>query len=188
MNDRRKFNQYSSVGCSTSHLKNIVLSSNKETVKPYESKIHELNSRIRKLENDLETEREKTPELNALREFVFALKSEDEYIPTKTTVTLAELIRGKKIIIVGGHIQWRNKMKEQYPNIEFLDGHSKSLDKAAFDEADFVLFNVSNMSHGLYYKIIGYLRNKKFGFHYLGRIGNQELFEVEMVSILQEKM
>lgn len=159
---------------------------NKDAIKPYASEISELNNRIRELEKNLETEQAKTPELNALREFAFAVQS--EYIPPETTITLAELTKGKRIIIVGGHINWRNKMKERYPAIMFLDGHNASLDVSIFGNADFTLLYTSNMSHKLYYKIIGYLRDKKLRFNYLGRSINQELLETEIVSILQGKI
>ena len=159
---------------------------NKEAIKPYASELSELKGKIRVLEKSLETEASKTPEINALREFAFAVQS--EYVPTETTVTLADLVPGKKIIIVGGHVNWRNKMKEQYPSITFLDGHNVSLDVSRFDNADFTLFNTSNMSHKLYYKVINHLRDKKLRFDYLGRSRNQELLEAEIVSILKEKM
>ena len=159
---------------------------NKDAIKPYASEISSLNARIRELEKDLETEKAKTPELNALREFAFEAQS--DYIPAETPVTLAELIYGKMIIVVGGHVNWRNKMKSHYPDITFWDGHSVSLNNTIFDKADFTLFCTSNMSHKLYDKIVGYLRDKKFKFGYLGRSKNQELLEAEIVSILQDKM
>jgi hypothetical protein len=165
-------------------LTDEVFKDNKEAVKPYASEIFSLNSRIRELEKDLETEKEKIPELNALREFVFAAQS--DYIPPETTVSLAELIHGKKIIIVGGHINWRNKMKSHYPAVTFLDGHKVSLDNSIFEKADFTLFVTSNMAHNVYEKIIYRLRDRKLRFGYLGS-KNQELLEAEIISLLQNK-
>ena len=163
-------------------LTDAVYKEDRDAIKPFTSEISQLNSRIRDLEKTLETEQVKNPELNALREFVFSLQS--EYIPTDTTITLTELVRGKKLIIVGGHINWRNKMKEKYPHIVFLDGHNVSLDISTFDRADFILFQTSNMSHKVYYKVIDYLRNRKLRFGYLGRSMNQELLESEIISII----
>ena len=166
-------------------LTDEIYKENKDTVKPYTSEISELKSKIRDLEKALETEEAKNPELYALREFWF--KAQTEYVPPETSVTLAELIRGKKIIVVGGHINWRNKMKIQYPAITFLDGHNKTLDVSIFNKADFILFNRYNMSHNLYEKAMDYLRNRNIKFAYLGRSKNQELLEAEIISILQEK-
>lgn len=159
---------------------------NKDAIKPYAIELSQLNGRIRELENALETETAKNPELNALREFAFDTQS--EYTTPETTTTLAELICGKKIIIVGGHITWRNRMKERHPSIMFLDGHNKALNHTVFDKADFILFDTSNMSHTTYEKAICYLRDRRLRFNYLGRSKNQELMEAEIVSILQEKI
>ena len=159
---------------------------NKDAIKPFTSEISGLNSRIRDLEKTLEAEQAKTPELNALREYAFSIQS--EYIPPETTTTLVELTKGKRIVIVGGHVNWRNKMKEQYPSITFLDGHNVSLDVSVFDKADFILFQTSNMSHQVYYKAIDYLRNRRLKFDYLGRSVNQTLLDAEIASILKEKM
>lgn len=167
-------------------LTNELFKENKDAIKPYASEVSKLNGIIRELQKALETEQAKTPELNALREFAFAAQS--EYIPPETTVTLSELIRGKKIIVVGGHVNWRNKMKECYPTITFLDDSIVSFENSIFDRADFILFKPSYMSHKQYYKVIDYLRGKKLRFDYLGRSVNPDLLEAEMISILQEKM
>ena len=158
----------------------------KDAIKPYICEISVLNGRIKGLEKGLEMEESKNPELNVLREFAFAVQS--EYVPPETTITLAELVQGKKVIIVGGHISWRNKMKQQYSAITYIDGHNVSLDVSSFDNADFILLNTANMSHKLYYKMIGHLRDKKLRFDYLGRSKNHDLLEAEIVAILKEKM
>ena len=158
----------------------------KEAVKPYKSEISGLNARIRELDRKLETEKDKTAELNALREFVFA--PESDYILGETTVSLAETIRGKKIIIVGGHADWRSKMKAQYPAITFFDGHNGVPDSTLFERADFVLLCMLNMSHRVHEKVIKHLLDRKIRFGYLGRNTNQELFEGEIAALLQKSM
>ena len=167
-------------------LTEMLSKENKDAVKPFESEISALNSRVRELEKTLESEQAKTLELNALREFAFAARS--DYIPTETTVTLAELISGKRVIIIGGNVNWQNKIRERYPAITVLDGHSVSFDNSMFDKADFILFNTASMSHKAYYRAIGYLRDRKLRFGYLGRSQNHELLEAEIVSILQDKL
>ena len=44
--------------------------------------------------------------------------------------------------------------------------------------------NTSNMSHGLYYKIIDVLRKSNIPFNYLGKYNNPELLEKEIADIL----
>lgn len=152
--------------------------------KPFMEEISSLNRKVKELQEELDTEREKTDELNTLREFVFSIKS--EYVPESDETDLKELIKDKKIIIVGGHIEWRNKLKRKYPSIITMDGHNATSDFTPLSSADLVLLNTSNMSHKVYYKVIETLRRGTTKFDYIGRSINQELYEKEIADIIKK--
>ena len=84
----------------------------------------------------------------------------------------------------------RESIKEFVPknhpdrNIQIYDGHIETADLKPLEKADFVFLNVSNMSHGMYYRVMKLLREKNIPFDYLGRTVNQELYEKEMADIL----
>lgn len=156
----------------------------KELLKPYQEEISVLRKQITSLETTLEAEREKASELHALREFAFDVKS--EFIPTSSQIDLSDLIKQKRLVVIGGHIEWRNKLKAKYPNIIVVNGHNSGSDFSMLINADMVLLNVSNMSHSVYYKAIDILRGNKVKFDYLGRTINQELYEQEIISILEK--
>lgn len=155
----------------------------KEAVRPLSDEIAFLRSQISSLKKELEAEKEKTNELNRLREFVFSIQSSQDI--AKADVSLKDLIAGKRIYIFGGHINWRNKMKTNYPSLNILDGHQESFDEQILLNADMVLLNTSNMSHSLYYKVIDVLRKNKIPFDYVGKYTNTELLENEIAEILQ---
>ena len=100
-------------------------------------------------------------------------------------VDVAELIKGKNIYIFGGHINWRTRLKSNYPSLNIMDGHNPSFDEQQLLNADIVLLNTSNMSHALYYKVIEVLRKNKIRFDYLGKYINQNLLEQEIAEILK---
>ena len=156
----------------------------KAILKPYLDENAQLRKQIRELENKIYAEESKTTELNLLREFSFDIKSNYE---SKETVALGSIIEGKKIIVIGGHINWRNNLKKKYPAIQVYDGHVETADLKPLETADFVFLNVSNMSHGMYYRVIDVLRKGDVPFDYLGRTINQELYEKEMADILQKR-
>ena len=130
----------------------------------------------------MKKEIEKNAELNTLRSFVFDIQR--EYYPEKNSKSLSELTNGKRIIVIGGHINWRNNLKNKYPAFQIFDGNIKTADLSSLQSADFVFLNVSNMSHALYYKAMNILRENDIPFDYLGRTVNQELYEKEMADIL----
>ncbi len=149
-------------------------------VKPYMEEISFLRKEIEALNQKLDIEKKKDAELNALREFAFEVKS--EYKSADATSNLLEHIRHKTIVVIGGHINWRNKLKAKYPTITVFDGHLETADFSVLNRANFVFLNTSNMSHDVYYKAISVLRNSQTPFDYLGRTLNQELYENEMLD------
>ena len=176
--------EISSLRGENKRLKVALKKENKMAEAPYHEERTALYSQIDSLEKKLSEEEEKTIELNRLREFAFDVQS--QYAPHGTETDFADRIKGKRIIVVGGHVNWRNRLKKKHPEITVLDGHVETYDSTLFDKADFVFLNVSNMNHGVYYKAIGALRGSKTPFDYLGRTINQELYEREMADILSK--
>ena len=163
-------------------LRSELTKDEKDTAKPLLAEISMLNGQIVDLQRKIEDEETKRSELNKLREFVFELQSVGD-IPEEP-MPIASLIKSKKIYIFGGHINWRNKIKQKYPSLEVLDGHNTSFDEKLLFGADIVLMNTSNMSHALYYKIIDVLRRNNIPFDYLGKYSNPNLLEREMGEVL----
>ena len=106
----------------------------------------------------------------------------------ESKTALAELVKGKKIVVIGGHINWQKKMKAMYPDMIIIDGHLANVDIAMFKNADLVLFNTANMSHKLYYKLIDAFRSNGIVYDYLGRITNSALLEQEIAYLIEKHL
>lgn len=153
-----------------------------QIIKPYLDEISSLKKKIKSHEKRLEEERAKECELIGLRNFAF--ESQSIYAPIEESIDLKQLLSAQKVVVIGGHINWRNNLKKKYPSISVMDGHLETADFSVLKNMDFVFLNVSNMSHSVYYKVINILRNSTTPFDYLGRTINQELYEKEMADIL----
>lgn len=165
--------------------KTVVKDISKEAIATYEASISAKDKEIEKLKLELERERAKNKEVDRLREVVFEFEMPD--LP-ESKVSLAELIDGKKIVVIGGHINWQNKMKAAYPDMIIIDGHLANVDTALFKDVDLVLFNTANMSHKLYYKLIDVFRFEKVKYDYLGRVTNSALLEKEIAYLIQKNL
>ena len=165
--------------------KTIVKESSKEEIAAYETSIAIKNKEIEKLKQELKKAEAKNKEVDLLREMVFEIKMCD--LPESKT-SLVELIKGKKIVVVGGHVNWQNKMKAAYPDMIILDGHLANVDIAMFKDADLVLFNTANMSHKLYHKLIDAFRSNNVEYDYLGRITNSALLEQEIAYLIEKHL
>ena len=166
-------------------LKKPKTENHEDILRPYLQEIELLKAKVSSLQSTLETKEKESQELYRLRELAFDLKQGD-YVP-ESKKELSDLLNGRKVVMVGGHINLRNKLSEKYPELTILDGHNASVSDSVFANADLVLFNTSNMSHAVYYKVIDVLRTHGIKFDYLGRVINPELFENELIRIVEKQ-
>lgn len=165
--------------------KTIVKDISAEAIATYEASISAKDKEIEKLKLELEKARTKNKEVDRLREVVFEFEMPD--LP-ESKVSLSDLIKGKKIVIIGGHVNWQNKMRSAYPEMIIIDGHLANVDTAVFKNADLALFNTANMSHKLYYKLIDAFRMGQVKYDYLGRVTNAALLEKEIAYLIQKNL
>lgn len=117
------------------------------------------NERLKKETNRAEEERF---ELSRLREYVHSLSREDTGPPEAFDMKKeAAFIRERKVIIIGGHENWINKLKKDFPlwvytgNNAFADRY-----KAVMDGADMIYFFTDHVSHKAFCKYMAHIREK----------------------------
>lgn len=59
----------------------------------------------------------------------------------------------KKVIVIGGHDSWQQKVKEQFPNFTFIGVDNLNFDTTLTRTADVIVFNFLHCSHGLFYRL-----------------------------------
>ena len=73
----------------------------------------EAEALLSKYQNDRE-------ELIALREFAYHLEQETPEIETQSLDEMKEAIAAKKYVIIGGHVNWVNKLKAEFPGWTYI--------------------------------------------------------------------
>lgn len=141
--------------------------------------ISNLRKEINNLNNQLLEEEKYKQELIQLRQFIFNLSNNN--LPREEKINLEEVIGNKKVVIVGGSVDWRKKLKEKYPIFTVIDGFNENFDINIFNNAYVVFFYTGFMNHATYYKIINYIRNKDIYIRYIGKT-NVDLVEKEMIN------
>ena len=109
--------------------------------------IQKLERNIEKLKKNLEEERAIKTELNALREFVFSLKSEQVQEKEENIIPIIR----KKGIFVGGYDSLFAKLKQYLPKFSFVSGELNKFDESLLDNAGVVVVYPEVISHALYY-------------------------------------
>ena len=153
--------------------------------KSHNSQIVQMQNKIDDLQNQLSDEKKYRNELNILREHIF--KVNNDYIPliSTSTKTLADYIKGNKIIIIGGAKEWRRKFREKYPELRTLHGFNENFDSSVLVSYDYVFFYSAFMNHATYYKAMSFIRTHQIKFGYLGKT-NIDLVEEEIIDELEK--
>lgn len=108
-------------------------------------------------------------ELVALRNFAYKSDQDAEKIAEGTLVDMQKVIADKDIVIIGGHINWINKLKKMFPKWMFIHPDSyKGVDGKKLENKEHVYFFTNYMNHISYIKFIGIVRERKIPFGYLG--------------------
>lgn len=120
-----------------------------------------LNSKVKDLEA-IRFDDNSRMELNRLREYVYNMSSEtyDEVESDNNIIDAAGLI-------IGGHINWQNKIAEKLPNFKFVSTDQLNVDTTIINNYEIVLFNTSYLNHSMYYKFINEIRKKGVPFGYI---------------------
>ncbi len=107
-----------------------------------------------KLSSLVEKSNSSKAELAALRSFVYNLTQEDIEAPSLVPEEeMVKVISENKIAIVGGHVNWVNKMKEALPSIKYFSPEIKtSASPQALNGFKRVYFFTDTIGHPQYYK------------------------------------
>lgn len=85
-------------------------------------------------------------------------------LPASVCDKLERALRGMKVLVIGGHANWQNKIKEKYPKFTYIDHENVNFNVNILKTADLIFFNTQHCSHTQYFKIkenINIERDKK---------------------------
>ncbi len=164
------------------------ISNDTATKEDYKQEINELRGKLKTKERDIQFLRDKLrilkqgndeesrkleileadrAELIKLRNFVYNLKDED--IPKEDELQkMKAYISEKRILIIGGHQNWLNKLKKDFPGwtVMHMD-ESKIITTTMLEKRDYVFFYSDYLSHKSYEKCVAMLRDNNISFGYL---------------------
>jgi len=137
----------------------------KKELKIYQQDIVFLNKQLNEKDVEIQKLKNQQKELYKLRELMFSMQQQAESQPN-LSIDLSEIIKGKKIITIGGHHHLREKMKQKYPSIKTLSQISHITD-AVLLNADHVFIFYNFLSHGMYQRAISYLSKNNIPWDYV---------------------
>lgn len=149
--------------------------------------LREAHSKIRQLEQQIENMEDYAEEVHALRNYAYREERDDHHFDNAPTInTMAEFIQTKRLVIFGGSPNWRQKLKEFLPAVEFVDVDDKNRDISKIQRVDAVFINTSVFAHTFYKKIMKELSKSKTSLYYLNGQNNTEKSILEIYEWLTE--
>lgn len=117
--------------------------------------------RIKALEKQLEKEKGKTDKANdSLVIFVPNYEQSDIMIDF-------DMLKDKKVAIIGGHQRWHTKMKEVLSNSFFISPDTLNFDTNILLNSEAVFVYTNYLNHGMYYKVMEYAKSKNIKVYYI---------------------
>lgn len=133
----------------------------------------DLSKKLKESQMKLEQASLEHTELVALRNHMYRLSAEEDAQST-TAISLEQMkeqLKEKKILIIGGHPNWINKLRREFPDWTFSGASIlQSEDSSRVRSADYVYFFTDTISHGAYWKFLNVLRKEKIPFGYLHNV------------------
>lgn len=149
--------------------KNTSISKLEKEKEQLQLKNAELLKELEKMKKEREILEDDSQELIALREFAYNSVSDElnDESASNSTPDYKMLLKDVKIAIFGGYPRWIQRLKEYIPHGIFISVDSINLDFSFLNSVDIVAINTSYLSHGLYYKLINYLKDLDIKIVYL---------------------
>lgn len=155
-----------------------------EHKKRYEQEIFSLKSQIEKLEARITKLQENKQELFKLREYIFQQSQEKNEFDSASEEYI--IVPEINAVIVGGYDKWRERLKEKLPEtFKFISGNQENFDIQILENIDYVFFNIVNMSHAVYYKVIKFCNRKNIKYYFLQN-SNIELVNKNILKLIKD--
>lgn len=130
-----------------------------------------INSKLRKQEakntaklEAFETEHE---ELTAMQAFMHGLENEDLKSDNVPEEKMKEFLANKKILVIGGHGNWVNKMKKVFPAWSLVSADAGLGVAGAIKSSEKVYLYTDICSHSMYYKFVRQISELKKPYAFL---------------------
>lgn len=117
-------------------------------------------------------------ELIVLRNCAYKSESGEAQIDETTIQDMQAVIADKNIVIIGGHVNWINKLKKCFPKWLYVSVDSyKTVDGKILGGKERVYFYTDYISHTTYGKFISQVRERKIPFKYVGSQNIEKLIK-----------
>lgn len=142
-----------------------------EEVKKLKNNVKLLEKEKKHLENEFIKLENNNKEVTGLRNFIFNLTNNIDNSSNENLIDY-EKIKDLEGIIIGGDPNIHSKIKKIFPKFKLIGPEQINFDASIIDKYAKIYIYTGYLSHGLYYKVINYVRNKEIEIKYINNTKN----------------
>ncbi|WCK57500.1 hypothetical protein PP175_25885 (plasmid) [Aneurinibacillus sp. Ricciae_BoGa-3] len=154
------------------------MKANEAKLKDENNKLWEELKRLQKENASLKAEKEqmedKSKEVHALCDYIYSLEQENQEEESQAIDLegMVDKLQQHKVVIIGGHPNWQNKIKETLPSFIVIHPDAIRTDLKTLDSVDAVFINTAIFSHKFYEKVMNQMSKNDTNLFYLNANNN----------------
>lgn len=154
-------------------------------INKWKEELKKANRQIEQLRQELQETVQNNKEVHSLRQYISTQQEElASNKPSLSTEEILKSLRKKKCAVIGGHINWQQKLQALLPEYRYLHADELNRDMRYIDALDAVFINTSVLSHALYGKLMNNMEGNHTDLYYLSGATNIERTLEEMYDAL----
>lgn len=106
-----------------------------------------LGQYIDESENNKDTEN--TEDTNDIKE-----TEEIEKMGGNCAENLRTILKGRRVIVIGGHVNWQKRFREQFPQWQFMSADKNNYDGESIRSKEVIIVNTAVLKHSCYYRVL----------------------------------
>lgn len=161
------------------------ISAYREEQREQDIKLKGLSVLNEKYKEELAADRE---ELIALREYAYSLSERDIVIEPDRLEVMKAYIANCSIVIVGGHVNWVNKLRTEFPKWRYCEAGITRINAGMILEgADKLYFFTDCLCHSTYNKYVSVVRERNIPFGYIHTVNMEYLVKMVYDDMIYEE-
>ena len=67
---------------------------------------------------------------------------------------LRTILKGRRVIVIGGHVNWQKRFREQFPQWQFMSADKNNYDGESIRSKEVIIVNTAVLKHSCYYRVL----------------------------------
>lgn len=72
----------------------------------------------------------------------------------KCAENLRTILKGRRVIVIGGHVNWQKRFREQFPQWQFVAADKNNYDGESIRSKEVIIVNTAVLKHSCYYRVL----------------------------------